>query len=281
METRDLGDRNIFSIFAIELTNRVLETSSACRETTRRLNQNKKMTENNNQLSRNSASCGITPLFMVLTVVFCVCLIVSNLMEIKIVDLGPLTITAGVIVFPISYIINDCIVEVYGFRKARFVIWLGFGANLLVSLLLQIGLWLPGSAEWAHQDAMSTIFGAVPRILAASFAAFLCGSMVNAYVMSRMKLATGSKGFSARAILSTLLGESVDSAIFFPIAFAGNVSWQVIITLMITQALLKTSYEIIVLPVTLGVVKRLRALEQTDPDIDRGISYKWWKINEI
>lgn len=238
-----------------------------------------------NQTENQAAVSGrqpITPLFMALTVVFCVCLIVSNLMEIKTVPMGPLTITAGVVVFPISYIISDCIVEVYGFRKARFVIWLGFGANLLVSLLLQLGIILPGTPEWQGQPAMELIFGAVPRILLASFTAFLCGSMVNAYVMSRMKLLSGAdRGFSARAILSTLLGESVDSAIFFPIAFAGTLPWSVIFTLMGTQALLKTVYEILVLPVTLRVVRRLKSIEQTDPLMDRGISYKWWKINEI
>lgn len=127
----------------------------------------------------------ISVTFLLLAVTFCVCLIVSNLMEIKTVPLGPLTITAGVIVFPISYILNDCIVEVYGFAKARLVIWLGFGMNLLVSLLLQLGILLPGAESWTGQEAMAMIFGAVPRIFAASFIAFLCGSMVNAYVMSR------------------------------------------------------------------------------------------------
>ena len=164
----------------------------------------------------------MSPLFLTLTVLFCVCLIVSNLMEIKTVALGPLTLTAGVVVFPLSYIINDCMVEVYGFRKARFVIWLGFAANLMVSLLLQLGVLLPGTPEWQGQEAMSLVFGAVPRILAASFAAFLCGSMVNAYVMSRMRLRQGDRGFSARAILSTLFGEGVDSAVFFPVAFAAQ-----------------------------------------------------------
>lgn len=223
----------------------------------------------------------VTPLFLSLTVIFCVCLIASNLMEIKTFSLGPLTLTAGVVVFPLSYIINDCIVEIYGFRKARLVIWLGFASNLLVTLLLQIGVWLPGTPEWQHQDAMQTLFGAVPRILFASFTAFLCGSMVNAYVMSRMKLRTGLKGFSTRAIVSTLFGESVDSAVFFPVAFAGTLGWQMILTLMATQAVLKTLYEIIVLPVTLRIVGKLRSIEGSDMDIDRGISYKWWKITEI
>lgn len=201
--------------------------------------------------------------FLVLTLLFCVCLIVSNLMEIKVVDLGFLTVTAGVAVFPISYIINDCIVEIYGFRKARMVIWLGFAMNLLVSLLLQIGIMLPGSADWQGQEAMSLIFGAVPRIFAASFTAFLCGSMANAYVMARMKAAAPADGsrFSLRAIVSTLWGEGIDSVIFFPIAFGGVLPWTTIATLILTQTLLKTAYEIIILPITLLVVKRLRKIE--------------------
>lgn len=223
----------------------------------------------------------ISVTFMLLAVTFCVCLIVSNLMEIKAVDLGPLTITAGVIVFPISYILNDCIVEVYGFNKARLVIWLGFGMNLLVSLLLQLGIWLPGSESWTGQEAMTTIFGAVPRIFAASFIAFLCGSMVNAYVMSRMKVASGGRRFSLRAIVSSLWGEGVDSVIFFPIAFGGILAWSEIGMLILTQTLLKTAYEILILPVTLRAVKFLRDHEGGDVTDTPGMSYKWWKINEI
>lgn len=217
--------------------------------------------------------------FMVLAVTFCVCLIVSNLMEIKTVDLGPLTITAGVIVFPISYIINDCIVEVYGFSKARLVIWLGFLMNLLVSLLLQVGIWLPGAGSWEGQESMEVIFGAVPRIFVASFIAFLCGSMVNAYVMSRMKIASGGRNFSFRAILSTVFGEGVDSLIFFPIAFGGILAWSEIAALILTQTVLKTVYEILILPVTMRVVKFLRNREGGDVTDDPGMSYKWWKIN--
>lgn len=223
--------------------------------------------------------------FMLLAVTFCVCLIVSNLIEIKTVDLGLFTITAGVIVFPISYILNDCIVEVYGFAKARLVIWLGFGMNLLVSLLLQLGIWLPGAESWHGQEAMAMVYGAVPRIFAASFVAFLCGSMVNAYVMSRMKLASsGSRrgeGFSARAIISSLWGEGVDSVIFFPIAFGGVLAWSEIGALIVTQTLLKTLYEVLILPVTMRVVALLRRHEDDGSALDAPKSYKWWKINEL
>ncbi len=225
----------------------------------------------------------LSPTFLVLTVLFCVCLIVANLMEIKTVDLGPMTITAGVIVFPISYIINDCIVEIYGFARARFVIWLGFIMNLFVTLLLQIGLWLPGDAAWTGQSAMELVFGAVPRILVASFTAFICGSMVNAYVMNRMKLNSGGtgKGFSLRAIVSTVFGEGTDSAIFFPIAFGGVLPVSTVITLILTQTLLKTVYEILILPVTIKVVGRLRRIESDFSDNDSVFNNKWRKINEI
>ena len=200
--------------------------------------------------------------FLLLTLTFCVCLIVSNLMEIKTVPLGPLTITAGVVVFPISYIINDCIVELYGFSRARMVILLGFAANLFVSLLLQIGIILPGAESWTGQEAMAMIFGAVPRILAASFTAFLCGSLVNAWVRARMKAASpDGRRFSVRAIVSTLWGEGTDSIIFFPVAFAGVLPAREIISLIVTQTLLKTAYECAVLPVTVRVVRSLKKIE--------------------
>lgn len=207
--------------------------------------------------------------FLLLTVTFCVCLIISNLMEIKTVDLGFMTITAGVAVFPLSYIINDCLVEIYGFRKARLVIFLGFSMNLLTVLLLHLGLWLPGSETWTEQEAMEAIFGATPRILCASFTAFLAGSLTNAWVMAKMKQSATSDGrnatsatrFSARAILSTIWGEGIDSFIFFPMAFAGVLPWGAIISLILTQTVLKTVYEIIALPLTVMLVKRLRRLE--------------------
>jgi hypothetical protein len=179
------------------------------------------------------------------------------------------------VVFPLSYIINDCIVEVYGFRKARTVIWLGFAMNLLVTLFLQFAILLPGADSWQSQDAMEAVYGTVPRILGASFVAFLCGSMVNALVMSKMKVASGGRHFSLRAIVSTLWGEGTDSIIFFPLAFGGILPWREIVSLIVAQALLKTAYEIVILPVTLKVVKKLKSIESTDT-YDRGISYSWW-----
>lgn len=226
-------------------------------------------------------------IYLLLTLLFCICLIVSNIIEIKVVDVGAVTITAGMVVFPISYIISDCIVEIYGFRRARLVIWLGFAMNLFVAFLLHVALWLPGSESWTAQEAMEIVFGAVPRIFVASFVAFICGSMVNAYVMSVMKrradekTRSGIRSFSVRAIISTLWGETIDSSVFFPIAFAGVFSWQLIVKLIVTQALLKTLYEVVILPVTIIVVRKLREIEGTDTVDNGDFSYKWWKVNEI
>ncbi|MCM1337098.1 MAG: queuosine precursor transporter [Candidatus Amulumruptor caecigallinarius] len=182
-------------------------------------------------------------------------------MEIKTVTIGALTLTAGVAVFPLSYIIGDCLVEIYGLRKASVVILTGFAMNLLTVLFLQLGLALPGSPEWEGQEAMQSIFGATPRILAASFTAFLAGSFTNALVMARMKRMHREGRFSLRAIISTLLGEGADSAIFFPIAFGGVLPAEVIVSLIVTQTFIKTAYEIIILPVTFMVVRRLRRIE--------------------
>lgn len=204
----------------------------------------------------------ISTLYLGLTVAFCVCLILANLLEVKTIAIGPATITAGFIVFPISYIINDCIVEVYGLGRARLMIWIGFAASLFVSLMLQLGIALPGSDDWTAQSAMEAVYGGVPRIIAASFIAFICGSMTNAYTMTRMKDAdpTGQR-FSRRAVISTLLGEGVDSVIFFPVAFLGILPITTIFSLIITQTLLKTLYEIAILPLTIRVVTRLKRAE--------------------
>ncbi len=205
----------------------------------------------------------VSALYLVLVLTFCICLIVANLVEIKTIDLGPLTITAGVIIFPLSYIINDCVVEVYGFQRAKLMIWLGFASSLFVTLALQLSIALPGSSEWTSQTAMQEIYGGVPRIVAASFLAFLCGSMVNAYTMERMKRSGNDAcRFSFRAILSTVYGESIDSLIFFPIAFGGVLSWRMIVSLMVTQAVIKTLYEVMILPVTILAVGRLRKVER-------------------
>lgn len=217
---------------------------------------------------------------MLLGIVFCVCLVAANFLEAKVVRLGPLAITAGMIVFPVSYIINDCIAEVWGFRKSRLIIWMGFLMNFMVVGLGQIAVMMPAAPFWQGEESFNFVFGLAPRIAAASLAAFLVGSFLNAYVMSRMKVRSKGKHFSVRAVASTLAGESADSLIFFPIAFGGLMPVGELLKMMLVQALLKTLYEIIVLPVTVRVVKYIKRIDGSDA-YDSDISYNILKINEL
>ena len=149
--------------------------------------------------------------FMLLGILFNVCLIAANLLETKVIQIGSLTVTAGLLVFPISYIINDCIAEVWGFKKARLIIWSGFAMNFFVVGLGLIAVAIPAAPFWEGEEHFDFVFGMAPRIVAASLMAFLVGSFLNAYVMSKMKVASRGRHFSARAILSTLAGETADS----------------------------------------------------------------------
>lgn len=218
--------------------------------------------------------------FMVLGIVFCVCLVAANLLETKVVQLGPIAVTAGLIVFPVSYIINDCIAEVWGFRKARFIIWMGFLMNFFVVALGQIAIAIPAATFWEGEEAFDFVFGMAPRIAAASLTAFLVGSFINAYVMSRMKVASQGRHFSARAILSTVAGESADSLIFFPLAFGGLMPVNELMKMMVVQVVLKTAYEIVILPVTIRVVNYIKRVDESDV-YDEHISYNVLKIKEI
>lgn len=219
--------------------------------------------------------------FMLLGILFCICLIAANLLETKQVAIGPVELTAGLIVFPVSYIINDCMVEVWGYRRARLIIWLGFAMNFLFVIFGALADALPGASYWNGEEGFHALFGLAPRICAASFAAFLVGSFLNAYVMSRMKLSdpTG-KRFSLRAVASTVAGEAADSLIFFPLALGGVVPWSVMPLLMLNQVVLKTAYEIVALPITVRIVRFLKRHEGEDVR-DEGISYSIWRIFDL
>ncbi len=216
--------------------------------------------------------------FLLLTVLFCVCLIAANLLETKQTSIGTLSLTGGLIVFPVSYIINDCLVEVWGFERARMVIWLGFAMNAFVALLGWLADLLPAAPYWQGQAGFHAVFGLAPRIVVGSFIAFLVGSFLNAYVMSCMKVRSDhGRGFGWRAILSTLVGETADSLIFFPIALGGVVPWETLPSMMVAQAVLKTMYEVIALPVTYKVVGFVKRWDHADV-YDNQASYNVFKF---
>ena len=214
---------------------------------------------------------------MLMGVLFSVCLIAANLLETKVVQIGGLSMTCGLLVFPISYIINDCIAEVWGFAKARIIIWCGFAMNFFVVALGLISVQLPAAPFWEGEEHFNFVFGMAPRIVAGSLLAFLVGSFLNAYVMSRMKLKSAGRHFSLRAIVSTLVGETADSLVFFPIAFGGILTVGQLATMMAVQIVLKSLYEVVILPVTIRVVRAVKRMEETDV-YDEGISYNIFKF---
>ena len=218
--------------------------------------------------------------FMLLGILFNVCLIAANLLETKVIQIGSLTVTAGLLVFPISYIINDCIAEVWGFKKARLIIWSGFAMNFFVVALGLIAVAIPAAPFWEGEEHFDFVFGMAPRIVAASLMAFLVGSFLNAYVMSKMKVASRGRHFSARAILSTLVGETADSLIFFRVAFGGIIAWRELLIMMCIQIILKSMYEVIILPVTIRVVKAIKKIDGSDV-YDTDISYNVLKVKDI
>ena len=218
--------------------------------------------------------------FMLLGILFNVCLIAANLLETKVIQVCGITVTAGLLVFPVSYIINDCIAEVWGFRKARLIIWSGFAMNFFVVMLGLAAVALPAAPFWEGEEHFNFVFGMAPRIVVASLAAFWVGSFLNAYVMSKMNLASGGRHFSLRAILSTVVGETADSLIFFPVAFGGIIAWQELLLMMCIQIILKSMYEVVILPVTIRVVGLIKRIDGSDV-YDEGISYKVWKISDI
>lgn len=199
--------------------------------------------------------------FLLACTLFCVCLIASNLLEIKVILIGGITVTAGMIVFPISYILNDCIVEVWGLKKARIAIYTGFAMDFLVMALGGLAVLLPSPDFWEGAEHFNYMFALAPRIVAASLTAFLAGSLLNARVMADMKKVHKERLFPLRATVSTIAGEGADSLIFFPIAFAGTMPASELIRMMWVQALIKTIIEVLILPVTNLAVRQLKKAE--------------------
>lgn len=211
---------------------------------------------------------------MLFGILFCVCLITANVLETKQMMFGPVNITGGLLVFPVSYVINDCVCEVWGYARARMLIWTGFAMNFIFVMFGALADAIPGAPYWSGDAGFHAVFGLAPRIAAASFLAFLVGSFINAYVMSRMKVRSAGRNFSARAIVSTLFGETADSLIFFPLALLGVVPLSEMPSLIISQVVLKTLYEMMALPVTIRVVrfmKRHEGEDVYDRDADYGI----------
>jgi len=207
--------------------------------------------------------------FVIVVAIFITSLIVANITSVKLIGVLGLVLPAGVIIFPVSYITGDVLTEVYGYSQARKVIWLGFFCNLLAVAAIWVGQIIPPVSFWDGQTAYERILGYAPRLLTASFLAYLVGEFFNAYVMAKMKIATKGRWLWTRTIASTLVGQGIDSLVFIVLAFAGTIPAGAMALAIITQWLVKSAYEAVATPVTykvVGFLKRHEGLDVYDDD---------------
>lgn len=209
-------------------------------------------------------SRGYSPLFLVVVAVFITCLITANVIAVKLVDIFGFVMPAGTIIFPLSYIFGDILTEVYGYRQARRAIWLGFFCNLIFVAAVWVAQEIPSASFWNGQTAYEQILGYTPRLLGASFLAYLVGEFTNSFVLAKLKIATGGRWLWTRTIGSTLVGEGLDSVVFITLAFFGTLPEAMLLTTVLTQWVAKSGYEVIATPLTYLVVNFLKRREGID-----------------
>ena len=224
--------------------------------------------EENNQLS---------PLFLIIACFFVTCLLLSNIIAGKLITVFGWVLPGAVILFPLTYIFGDVLTEVYGFRKARLVIWTGFGANLLMVLVFALIIYIPSPGFFEGQEAFALVLGMAPRVVLASLLAYFIGELTNAFILSKMKIMTAGKWLWARTIGSTLIGEGIDTVVFITLAFWMLVPTEVLLQMMLFQYIFKVSYEILATPLTYLAVGKLKNQEGLDT-FDHNVKYNPFQI---
>jgi uncharacterized integral membrane protein (TIGR00697 family) len=200
--------------------------------------------------------------FVVIIAVFVTCLITANIISVKMISLGPFIVFAGVFSFPLSYIVGDVLTEVYGYRIARRVIWLGFACNLLFVFFAWVGQVLPSPSSWELQGAYESILGYTPRLLVASFCGYLVGEFANSFILAKMKVLTRGRWLWSRTISSTIVGEGLDTVVFATIALIGTSFFMP--SVMLSQWLMKVLIEAAATPATYAIVNYLKRKEAVD-----------------
>lgn len=211
---------------------------------------------------KNKTEERFSKVFVILSLAFTTCLLMSNILAAKLLKVGIWSITAGVLVFPLSYIVNDLLTEVYGYRVAKLVIYVGFVAEFFMVAVFALAIILPAPEWFAGGDEFAAVLGTTPRVAVASLAAYLVGSLANSRVLSRMKASSKEdKGFWIRAIVSTIAGEGLDSIIFIPIVFWGDITLGSMISMIALQVIIKTMYEFLCLPITQFLLRKVKEYE--------------------
>lgn len=224
------------------------------------------------QLTQRPAGLSHYKYLELLTHVFVVVLLVSNLIASKITKIGPLTFSGAQVLFPITYIFGDVFTEVYGYAASRRAIWIGFLASALLSVLGLFAVWLPPAPGWKDQQAYATIFGIIPRAIAASLIAYWVGEFANSYTLAKLKLVTNGKYLWTRTVGSTVVGQAVDTVLVMTLLFAGRQPASTIINLILSGYAFKVVYEVLATPLTYWIVGFLKRGEDVDA-FDRGTNF--------
>lgn len=211
-----------------------------------------------------SVERGYSIWFVMVVALFLTSLLVSNIVAAKIVGIGGLVMSSAIVIFPVSYIVGDILTEVYGYRRARLVIWIGFACNLLVVLIITAVIAMPPAPFWQHQEAFQTVLGVAPRLMVASLIAYLVGEFTNSYVLAKLKIATQGRWLWTRTISSTMVAQLLDTAIFTAIAFGGLYPAAELARMSLIEWGIKTLYEALATPITYAVVGFLKAREGVD-----------------
>ena len=215
----------------------------------------------------------VSKLFVIVTVTYVTCLLLSNLIAGKMISVLGATLPAAVILFPLTYILGDVFTEVYGFKRTKMVIWLGFSCSFFAVLVYLATIALPYPEFWKGQEAFKTVLGITPRVFAASLIGYLFGEFSNAYILSRLKVRTKGKFLWFRTILSTLVGEAMDTIIFITVSFAGIIDKPILLQMILFQYIFKVGYEVVFTPVTYRFVSWMKHKEEIDV-FDHDESYR-------
>jgi uncharacterized integral membrane protein (TIGR00697 family) len=214
-----------------------------------------------------------SPRLLLVAGLFVATLVTSNIIAVKLTTLGPFLVPAAIVVFPLSYLFGDVLTEVWGYATARMVIWTGFAANIITVCFVAIAVAVPSAPVYPDGRAYTSVLGMTPRLVIASFVAYLCGEFLNSYVLARLKLATGGRLLWTRTIGSTLIGQGVDTVIFISLAFGGVLPFAVLRVVVRDQWILKVLYEVVATPLTYAIVAWLKRREGIDA-YDRGTDFR-------
>lgn len=217
--------------------------------------------------------------FSIISSIFVAILLISNTVGTKVFSVFGLNLPGGILVFPISYIFGDILTEVYGYKASRRIIWTGLGCAAFMAVVYYIVQWLPPAAFWEHQEAYEDILGFAPRVTAASLVAYFCGEFSNSYVLAKMKIVTEGKWLWTRTIGSTVVGEGVDTIVFCVVAFAGVFPVGAIVSIVLSNYIVKVIYEVVVTPLTYVVVGHLKKSEGVDV-FDHGTNFNPFHLRE-